>query len=85
MRGSDPQPGANSTINGQTVSFYDCSFAAGKPELPGGSIVAVDERIEIAVRDGTISVGRLRGAQGKTSAADFAEATGLERGSRFGN
>ena len=85
MRGSDPQPGANSTINGQTVSFYDCSFAAGEPVLPGGSIVALGERLEIAVRDGIISVGRLRGAQGKMSAADFAEATGLEQGSRFGS
>jgi len=50
----------------------------------GGSIVAVGEPIEIAVRDGTITVGRLRGAQGKVSAANFAEATGLEQGSRFG-
>ena len=84
MRGSDPQPGANSTLDGQTVSFYDTSFAAGESAQMGGSIVAVGERIEIAVRDGTITVGRLRGAQGKVSAANFAEATGLEQGSRFG-
>ncbi len=85
MRGSDPQPGANSTVNGQTVSFYDCSFSAGEPAQLGGSIVAVGEQIEIAVRDGTIRVGRLRGAQGKVSAADFAEEAGLEQGSRFGS
>ena len=85
MRGSDPQPGANSTLDGQTVNFYDTSFAPGEPAQVGGSILAVGKQIEIAVNGGTINVGRLRGAQGKVSAADFAKATGLKRGSRFGS
>ena len=85
MRGSDPQPGANSTLDGQTVSFYDTSFAPGEPTQVGGFILVVGKQIEIAVNGGTINVGRLRGAQGKVSAADFAKATGLKQGSRFGS
>jgi len=85
MRGSDPQPGANSTLDGQTVTFYDTSFAPGASAQAGGSILAVGKQIEIAVNGGTINVGRLRGAQGKVSAAEFAKATGLKQGSRFGS
>nr|NIW23192.1 methionyl-tRNA formyltransferase [Gammaproteobacteria bacterium] len=84
VRGSDPQPGANSTLRGLPVSFYDASFAPGESSEPGGTVLAVGSRVDIAVPDGTISVGRLRGADGKVSAADFVEATGLEPGTRFG-
>lgn len=85
IRGSDPQPGANSTIDGETVSFYDASFVPGNPGEAGGTVVAVSEQIEIAVNGGTISVGRVRGADGKVAAADFVQATGLEPGARFGD
>ena len=84
IRGSDPQPGANSTLDGQTVSFYDASFAPGDSGQSGGTVVAVGQHVDIAVRGGTISVGRLRGSDGKVSAADFVEGTGLKQGSRFG-
>ncbi|MDH3420477.1 MAG: methionyl-tRNA formyltransferase [Gammaproteobacteria bacterium] len=85
IRGSDPQPGANSTLDGETVSFYDASFAPGDSTDAGGSVVSVGEQIGIAVLDGTISVGRVRGADGKVPAADFVEATGLKAGDRFGD
>ncbi len=84
IRGSDPQPGANSTLDGQTVSFYAASFTPGESIEPGGTVVAVGEQIEIVVSGGTISVGRVRGAHGKVAAADFSEATGLKAGDRFG-
>ena len=83
IRGSDPQPGANSTLDGLPVSFYAASFTPGASSEPGGTVVALGDHIAIAVPDGTITVGRVRGADGKVSAADFIEATGLKAGDRF--
>ena len=85
IRGGDPQPGTNSTLNGQKVCFYDASFAAGEPTQAPGSVVATGERLEIAVDGGVLSIGRLRGADGKQSAADFVAATGISKGSQFGS
>ncbi len=84
IRGSDPQPGANSTLNGETVSFYDAGFVTDESAEPAGTVVEVAERIGIAVDGGVITVGRLRGDAGKLSAAEFAAATGLDKGTRFG-
>jgi len=84
VRGSDPQPGAHSTLAGEKVCFYDASFAPGSSEEPAGTVVAVGERVEIAVDGGTLSVGRLRGGHGKVSAADFVAAAGLQEGALFG-
>lgn len=84
IRGSDPQPGANTTLEDETVSFYAAAFTPGGSSDPGGTVVAVGERIAIAVSDGTITVGRVRGADGKVSAAEFVEATGLQPGARLG-
>jgi len=84
IRGSDPQPGANTSLDGQTVSLYDASFAPGASGAPAGSVTVAGDTIDIAVDGGTISIRRLRGAAGKMSAAEFVEATGLEVGARFG-
>jgi methionyl-tRNA formyltransferase len=84
VRGSDPQPGANSTLSGQTISFYDASFARGEATESSGTVTSIGEHIEVAVDGGTLCFGRLRGAEGKLSASDFAEAAGLRAGDRFG-
>ena len=85
IRGSDPQPGANSTLDGQNVRFYDAAFVEGGSEQMPGTVTAVGERVEIAVDGGTLSIGRLRGGEGKLAAAEFVAATGLKQGARFGN
>lgn len=85
IRGSDPQPGANSTMDGQTVSFYDASFTEGNTDQQAGTVIAIGEKIDVAVSGGTISIGRLRGAEGKVSGGDFAKATGLQEGACFGS
>jgi methionyl-tRNA formyltransferase len=84
IRGSDPQPGANSTLDGQTVSFYDASFTDVETTQRAGAVVSIGEKIDVAVSGGTISIGRLRGAEGKVSGADFAKAMGLREGVCFG-
>lgn len=85
VRGSDPQPGANTTLEGQTVSFYDTSYANTESNQPAGTVVSIGETIEVAVSGGTLTIGRVRGAEGKVSSTDFAKATRLQEGSRFGN
>ena len=84
IRGSDPQPGANSTLDGQTVSFYDASFTDVETTQRAGAVVSIGQKIDVAVSGGTISIGRIRGAEGKVSGADFAKATGLREGVCFG-
>jgi len=84
IRGSDPQPGANSTLEGQKVSFYDASLTNNESNQPAGTVVSIGETIEVAVSGGTVIIGRVRGAEGKVSGADFAKATGLQKGACFG-
>lgn len=86
VRGSDPQPGANTTINGSAISFYDASFADGEQSDVPGTVIAVGEKtIGVAVSGGVLTVGRVRDAAGgKVPAAEFAATTGLSVGGRFG-
>ncbi len=87
VRGSDPSPGANSTLNGERVSFYDGSFEAGEQSAEPGVVLDVsDNGLEIAVGGGTLRIGRLRGPdRKKVSASEFAEAVQLSVGDRFGS
>ena len=48
IRGSDPQPGANTVLDGQTVSFYDASFAPGASDAAAGSVIAAGDTIDVA-------------------------------------
>jgi methionyl-tRNA formyltransferase len=86
VRGCDPQPGAYSALRGNKVRFYEASFL---PEFHGnvsGEIVSIEEKgIRIALRDGLIHVGKLRLEKAeKTGGIEFAQATGLKVGDRFG-
>lgn len=98
VRGSDPQPGANTTLGGASVSFYDARFESsaggGQSEVaevaevagPSGTVIEIGEKgVAVAVPGGVLSVGRLRTAAGsKVAAAEFAAASGLSTGDRFG-
>ncbi len=91
VRGSDPQPGANSTLKGERVSFYSASFSAiageeGQSSEAGTVLQIGDEGLNVAVSGGTLSVGRVRGPdRKKVSAAEFAASVQLSTGDRFGN
>ena len=86
VRGSDPSPGANTTINGTAISLYDSSFNESPGSAERGTIVGVGERsIDIAVEGGTLTIGRVRAKGGaKISAREYADSAGLTVGSRFG-
>ena len=85
IRGTNPQPGAWTTLNGQEVKIFDSAKIAvtGSP----GEVVAVsDEGVAVAAAGGGILVKKVRPAgAGKIAASEFAAAEGVAVGSRFGS
>ena len=86
VRGSDPSPGANTTLNGEKVSLYDGSLHVGTQSAPAGSVLKItDEGMHIAVTGGILQIGRLRGLdRKKVAASEFAESLGVSAGDTFG-
>jgi len=84
IRGTNPQPGAWTTLKGQEVKIFDSARieASGAP----GEVVAVsDEGVAVAAAGGGILVKKVRPAgSGKIAASEFAATEGIEVGSRFG-
>jgi len=84
IRGTNPQPGAWTTLGGTTLQIFDSAKvdASGDP----GTVTDVsDAGITVATAGGGILVKRVRYDGGdKTGAADFASAQSLAAGSRLG-
>lgn len=87
VRGSDPSPGANSTLNGDKVSFFNASYEAGESSAQPGEVVEIaTDGVKIAVSGGTLNIGRLRGPnRKKVAAAEFAANNQMSVGDRFGS
>jgi methionyl-tRNA formyltransferase len=86
IRGCDPQPGAYTTFKGKKVRFYDARM---DPLLSGrgrGQIVAIEEGgLQIAVKGGTIKIGKLRVDKGeKVGAMEFARSVDAKVGDTLG-
>ncbi len=87
IRGGDPSPGANSTLDGETVSFFRASKTDG--ETGGarpGEVVEVNENgFAVAADGGSVFVGRVQPGGGrKVMAPEWTDAVGLKPGARFG-
>jgi methionyl-tRNA formyltransferase len=87
IRGCDPQPGAYIIFRGQKVRFYDAGMTPSSSGKKPGEIVAVEEGgLQIAVKGGTIKVGKLRVEKGeKIGPIEFAQSLDLKVGDRLGN
>ena len=86
-RGSDPSPGANSSLDGTTVAFFRASKTAGDSGRPAGEVLDVnDNGFEVAANGGSILVGRVQpeGSR-KVMAPEWTESVGLKKGARFGS
>jgi methionyl-tRNA formyltransferase len=85
IRGTNPQPGAWTTLNGAEVQIYDARRAEGSG-LPGEVTAVSDEGVLVQAGGGRILVQRVRpkGAD-KLSAVEWANAAGVAAGTRFGN
>ncbi len=84
IRGTNPQPGAWTTVDGNELKIFDCQKVEGSGEP--GSVIAVDgEGFTVAADGGAIRVTRVRPHDDKKIAAgDYAAKAGLAVGARLG-
>jgi len=85
IRGTNPQPGATTSLRGQTLKVYDCEKEVGVRGLLG-EVVSLDLRgFDVACEGGAILLKRVRPAGSeKMNAADYARQIELEGGERLG-
>ena len=88
IRGADPQPGANTTYNGEKLSVYDAARSSYGSEghQPGAVVEIGDEKIVVTAVGGSVTIGRVRAAGGKKiSAGEWAGSVGLNVGDKLGS
>jgi methionyl-tRNA formyltransferase len=86
IRGSDPQPGAWTTLKAERLQLYGATRLTSPTDAPPGTVTAIgDDGLTIAASDGAIRVAKLRPARGKKlAAAAFAAQSGLTVGTVLG-
>ncbi len=90
IRGTNPAPGAWTTLNGKKVQIFDARKHLFRKfgDVPGkiGEVAEVtDSSFKVTAQGGVIEVLRARGEDGKKlSGGDFARAQGLAKGALLG-
>lgn len=86
VRGCDPQPGAYSTVAGDSVKIYQTQLIAAAQENEPGQIVRVGAgEVVVGLNGGALKIGKMKADKGaKLGADEFAKAAGLKAGMRFG-
>jgi methionyl-tRNA formyltransferase len=85
VRGCDPQPGAHTIWQGKMVRVFDARLQPATDSAAPGQVVHVGmEDVRLALLGATLIVKRMRGENGKISAAEFAQQSGLQPGNRLG-
>lgn len=84
IRGTNPQPGAWTTLKGKTLQIFD-SEKAEASGAPGEVVSVSDEGFTVATDQGGILVKRVRLDGGaKVAATEFVAAEGIKAGTRLG-
>lgn len=85
IRGANPQPGAWTTVGSEQVEVLDSEQVDGDPGAPPGQVVTVDgDRLVVAAGGGAVAIRVVRAGGEKTTACDYARASGVEPGARLG-
>ena len=86
VRGGDPSPGANTTLDGAAVAFFRARKVDGDTGRPAGEVVEVnDEGFTVAANGGAILVGRVQPEGGaKVMSPQWTADIGLNPGAKFG-
>ncbi len=85
IRGTNPQPGAWTTLKGDVVQIFDSRMSEGENGAPG-EIIAIDEDgFSVAGNGGAICVQRVRSGKDKLTAGEFATQSGIKPGEKFGS
>ena len=85
IRGTNPQPGAWTTYNGQQLQIYDCVKITGDTGTPG-EVTAVDENsFTVSATGGLIDIRRVKPeGERKISAGEFAGSQRITIGTILG-
>jgi methionyl-tRNA formyltransferase len=86
IRGTNPQPGASTTWQGQKLKIFDSELIKSAPVgAPGEVTLISEEAFVVACRDGSIMVKRVQPAGcGKITAVEFIKNVNLRKGDRLG-
>jgi methionyl-tRNA formyltransferase len=85
IRGTNPRPGAWTTIGGEEVGILDCAPVDGDPDAAPGTVLAVDgDRLVVAADGGAIAVEVVRADGDKQAAGEYARGAGVEAGAVLG-
>jgi methionyl-tRNA formyltransferase len=86
IRGCDPQPGAYTILKGKRVRFYEAKMNPAETKKQPGEIISIGEKgLQIAVKGGTILVGKLKVERGeKIGPVEFSKSIDVKVGDRFG-
>ena len=87
IRAANPQPGAWALLHDLEVQIFDAALGpTGSSGAPGEVLAIDDGGVLVAAGGGSIRIKRVRPTNGaKQLAIEFASATGLQVGDRFGN
>jgi methionyl-tRNA formyltransferase len=84
IRGTDPQPGAWTLIDGNEVQIFE-SRPSQQSGAPGTVLAVTDDSFQVGAEGGSIVVKRVRPQGGKKmDAGAFAREAGLSAGQRVG-
>ena len=87
VRGCDPQPGAYSTLKGEKIKFYKASLIEATEETSPGQVISIGAgEVVVALKGGTLKIGKMKAEKGAKLAADeFAKEMDLKVGMSFGS
>ena len=84
IRGTNPSPGAWTTVGGEEVGIFDSARAEGTG-TPGEVVSVSEDGVTVAAEGGNILVKRVRPAgAGKIPASEWAATAGIKAGTRLG-
>ena len=84
IRGTNPAPGAWTTIGGEEVQIYD-SAKSDAEGAPGEVVSVTEDGVSVAAQGGAVLVKRVRPKGGdKMAAAEWAASAGISTGTKLG-
>lgn len=83
IRGTNPQPGAWTTVGGTELKVFDVAKSEGTG-TPGDVVSVGEEGVTVQAAGGRILLKRVRADGGKIPAAEWAATAGIKAGMKFG-
>jgi len=85
IRGTNPQPGAWTTLGDGEIQIFDVEKASGSSKKPGEVTAVGENTITVSAMDGLIMIKRVRVKGGqKVAAGEFAGTTNIKVGTQLG-